>query len=51
LAVSLGKPINALEQGLSALEACGDNVLVQYLLEQVAHWHLVLLAAFFAESG
>jgi hypothetical protein len=41
------KRINALEQGLPALEACGDNVLVQYLLKQVMHWHLVLLAAFF----
>jgi RNA polymerase-binding transcription factor DksA len=39
--------INALEQGLPALEACGDNVLVQYLLEQVMHWHLVLFAALF----
>ena len=28
--------IDALEQGLPALEACGDNVLVQYLLQQVA---------------
>src|SRR5271167_949485 len=25
------KRINALEEGLPALEACGDNVLVQYL--------------------
>ena len=41
------KRINALEQGLPALEACGDNVLVQYLLKQVMHRHLVLLAAFF----
>ena len=44
------KRINALEQGLPALKACGDNVLVQYLLEQVMHRHLVLLAAFFVES-
>jgi len=42
--------INALEQGLPALEACDDNVLVQYLLEQVMHWHLVLFAALFVES-
>ena len=42
--------INALEQGLPALEACGHNVPVQYLLEQVMHGHLVLLAAFFVES-
>src|ERR1700737_3202376 len=42
--------INALEQRLPTLEACGDNVLVQYLLEQVMHRHLVLLAAFFVES-
>jgi hypothetical protein len=26
------------------------NVLVQDLLEQVMHWHFVLLAAFFMES-
>jgi hypothetical protein len=39
--------INALEQGLPALEACGDNVLVQNLLKQVMYGHLVLLAAFF----
>src|SRR5208282_1213686 len=44
------KRINALEEGLPALEACGDNVLVQYLLEQVMHGHLVLLAAFFMQS-
>ena len=42
--------INALEQGLPALKACGHNVLVQYLLEQVMHGHFVLLAAFFMES-
>src|ERR1700675_1863462 len=42
--------IHALEQRLPTLEACGDNVLVQYLLEQVMHRHLVLLAAFFVES-
>jgi len=42
--------INALEQGLPVLEASGDNVLVQYLLEQVMHGHFVLLAAFFVES-
>jgi hypothetical protein len=29
--------INALEQGLPALEASGDDVLVQYLLKQVMH--------------
>jgi hypothetical protein len=44
------KRINALEKGLPALEACGHNVLIQYLLEQVMHRHLVLLAAFFMES-
>ena len=44
------KRINALEQGLPALEACGDNVLVQNLLEQMMHWHLVFLATFFVES-
>ena len=44
------KRIKALEQGLPALEACGDNVLVQFLLNQVMHGHLVLLAAFFVES-
>ena len=44
------KRIYALEQGLPALEACGLNVLVQDLLEQVMHWHFVLLAAFFTES-
>ena len=35
---------------MPAPKAGGDNVLVQYLLEQVVHWHLVLLAAFFVES-
>src|SRR5208283_6121372 len=44
------KRIKALEQGLPALEAGGDNVLVQNLLEQVMHGHLVLLAALFVES-
>src|SRR5208337_2853106 len=44
------KRINALEQGLPALEACGGDILVQYLLEQVMHWHFMLLAAFFVES-
>ena len=44
------KRINALEQGLPALEARGDNVLVQDLLEEVMHWHFVLLAALFVES-
>src|SRR5271166_1253450 len=44
------KRIYTLEQGLPALEACDDNVLVQYLLEQVMHWHLMLLTAFFVES-
>src|ERR1700736_4609816 len=44
------KRIKALEKRLSALEACGDNVLVQYLLKQVMHGHLVLLAAFFVQS-
>src|SRR4029077_1734402 len=42
--------INALEQGLPAPKACGHNVLVQDLLEQVMHWHFVLLAAFLRES-
>jgi hypothetical protein len=42
--------INALEQGLPALEVCGDNILVQYLLQQMMHGHLVLLAAFFVQS-
>jgi hypothetical protein len=42
--------INALEQGLPALKACGHNVLVQDLLKQVMHWHFVLLATFFMES-
>jgi hypothetical protein len=42
--------LTLLKQGLPALEACGHNVLVQYLLEQVMHGHLVLLAAFFVES-
>src|ERR1700741_437882 len=44
------KRIKALEQGLPALEACGDNVLGQYLLEKVMHWHLVFLATLFVES-
>jgi hypothetical protein len=44
------KRIHALEEGLPALEACGYNVLVQYLLEQMMHWHFVLLATFFVES-
>ena len=44
------KRINALEQGLPALEACGDNVLVQDFLKQVMHGHLVLFAALFVES-
>src|SRR6266446_2787279 len=35
--------INALKQGLPALEACGLNVLVQDLLEQVMHWHFVAM--------
>jgi len=35
---------------LTALKARGGNVLVQYLLEQVMHWHFVLLASFFMES-
>jgi hypothetical protein len=42
--------IDALEQGLPALKACGHNVFVQYPLEQVMHGHIVLLAAFFVES-
>jgi len=41
------KRINALEQGLAALETCGHNVLIEHLLEHVMHGHLVLLAAFF----
>ena len=44
------KRINALEQGLPALEACGLNVLIEDLFEQVMHWHFVLLAAFLVES-
>jgi hypothetical protein len=39
-----------LHQGLPTLEACGHNVLVQYLLKQVMHWRFVLLGAFFVES-
>jgi hypothetical protein len=35
---------------LSALEARGDDVLVQYLLKQVMHGHFVLLATFFMQS-
>jgi hypothetical protein len=42
--------INALEQGLPALKACGRNVFVQYPLKQVMHGHIMLLAAFFVES-
>jgi hypothetical protein len=42
--------IYALKQGLPALKACGLNVLVQNLLEQVMYGHFVLLAAFFMES-
>jgi hypothetical protein len=38
--------INALEQGLPALEARDVNVLVQNLFEQMMHWHFVLLATF-----
>ena len=38
--------INALEQGLPALKAGGDHVLIRYLLEQVMHRHFVLLATF-----
>ena len=34
---------------MPALEACGDNVLVQDLLKQVMHGHFVLLTAFFME--
>src|SRR5208283_877393 len=44
------KRINALEQGLLALQACGDDVLVQDLLKEVMHGHLVFLAALFVES-
>jgi hypothetical protein len=36
-------------RGLPALEACGGDVLVQYLLKQVMHGHFVLLAAFFVQ--
>jgi hypothetical protein len=32
------------------LEACGHNVFIQDLLEQVMYGHFVLLAAFFMES-
>jgi hypothetical protein len=42
--------IYALKQGLPALKACGLNVLVQDLLEQVMYGHIMLLAAFFMES-
>ena len=42
--------INALEQGLPALKACDNNVLVEYPLEQVMDGHIMLLAAFFVES-
>jgi len=35
---------------LPALEGAGDNVFVQYLLEKLMHWHLVLFAALFVES-
>ena len=35
---------------INALEACDGNVLVQYLLQQVMHWHFVLFAPFFMES-
>jgi hypothetical protein len=42
--------IKALEQRLPALEGAGDNVFVQYLLEKVMHWHLVLFVALFVES-
>ena len=42
--------INALEQGLPTLKACGLNVLIQDLLEQVMYGHVMLLAAFFMES-
>ena len=44
------KRINAPKQRLPALEACGDNLLVEYLFKQVMHRHLVLLVAFFVES-
>jgi hypothetical protein len=42
--------INALEQWLAAPKACGLNILVQDLLEQMMHGHFVLLATFFMES-
>ena len=42
--------INALEQRLAAPKACCLNVFVQNLLEQMMHWHFVLLATFFVES-
>jgi hypothetical protein len=35
---------------LAALKACRLNVFVQDLLEQMMHWHFVLLATFFVES-
>jgi hypothetical protein len=41
---------NALKQGLPALEACGLNVLVQNLLEQVMYGHFMLLAAFLMKT-
>jgi hypothetical protein len=42
--------INALEQRFAAPKAYCLNVFVQDLLEQVMHWHFVLLAPFFVES-
>jgi hypothetical protein len=35
---------------LAAPKACCLNVFVQDLLEQMMHWHFMLLAAFFVES-
>ena len=35
---------------MHALNASGDNILVQDLLEQVMYGHVMLLAAFFMES-
>jgi hypothetical protein len=42
--------INALDKWLTALEACGGDILVQYLLEQVMHRHLGLKDAFFERT-
>jgi hypothetical protein len=48
---SVPSELKALEQELSALEAGGDNVVVQYLLEQVMYLHFVLLAGVSTGGG